>query len=91
MNSLVTGRWSDLLAMDYYPRVEGIRPDLALVARWSMSDDSLRLLVEENIGQRPIYLLWDVPSLRTSYQLIDAGLWFRVEPSIEEGVADRAQ
>ena len=91
MNSIVIGGWSDIGAMEYYQRVEGIRPDLALVARWSMSDDSLRLLVEENIGQRPIYLLWDVPSLRTSYQLIDAGLWFRVEPSIEEGVADRAQ
>ena len=94
MNSVVIGGWSEIGALEYYQRVEGRRPDLALVARWSMSDHSLRLLVEENIGRRPIYLLSDAPSLRQNYQLVDAGLWFRVEAQealVEEGAVTRAQ
>ena len=92
-NSILIGGWSEIGALEYYQRVEGIRPDLALVARWSLSDESLHILVDENFGERPIYLLEDAPSLRENYQLVDAGIWFRVEPPeplVKEGATNSA-
>lgn len=82
--ALVIGHWTDISALQYYQLVEGRRPDLTLVARWSLDSDSLGQIVGSNIDTRDIYLLADVPALRDEFRLTEVGSWFLVEP-LDEG------
>ena len=57
--ALIVGYWSDVTPLEYYQWVEGERPDLMLVSQWSLTSADLVRLLENNVDDRPILLLWD--------------------------------
>ena len=83
--TLVIGSWSDIAVLEYFQTVEDRRPDIALIGQWSLTEGRLRELIRTNIGERPVYLLQDVPALRRDFRFVEAGSWYRLEPRTEQG------
>jgi hypothetical protein len=78
--AIVVGWWTDIAPLEYLQRVEGRRPDVSLVHSWAVNGQFLLDLATANVPGRAMYVMHDEPALRTRFDLVPAGRWYRVEP-----------
>ena len=81
-NAVVVGRWIDISPLLYLQKVEHQRPDVLLTFGPVQSGQYLWDLVRTNIGTRAVYIPQEaeVDILKSQYDLVAVGQWYRVEP-----------
>jgi len=66
--SLVFARWPDEAPMSYLQIVEKQRPDVQVIDRFLISRPDKALLIERNLGNRPVYVFGPVPALNIEHR-----------------------
>jgi hypothetical protein len=55
-DAIVIGLWPEMAVMEYLQQVEGERRDVRLVQLWSAGPVLARAMIDENRGERPVYI-----------------------------------
>ncbi len=55
-NALIFGWWDTVPVIDYLQQVEGQRPDVKAINRFLISPEDMRLLIQREVVERPVYI-----------------------------------
>lgn len=67
-NALVLGWWAQTAPMNYLQQVDGLRPDIKIIDRFLISPENERLLLENSLARRPVYVFGQIPALTVNYE-----------------------
>ena len=79
-DAVVVGRWTEISPMLYLQKVEGQRPDIALLYSSSQDEQYLWDIVRTYAARRPVYIPEEQGVPQSQYELLPVGQWFQVKP-----------
>jgi hypothetical protein len=78
-NAVVIGWWESVPVLKYLQLVEGKRPDVQVIYRFSIDQGELIKFIDQAILTRPVYTVMEDPTLAVYYNLLPSGAVYRLE------------
>lgn len=79
-NALLFGYWDTVPLVEYLQLVEGRRPDVQVINRFLIESKDLRQLIQQEVGQRPVYIDNPFSDQLTSVSRQPDGILFKFIP-----------
>lgn len=81
-NAIILGWWDTVPVVEYLQLVEGQRPDVQAINRFLISGQDMEELIEQEIGNRPIYINSPPVSLLSAIDAVPAGPIYKLQPRL---------
>jgi hypothetical protein len=81
-NAIVFGWWDTVPVVEYLQLVEGQRPDILAINRFLISGQDMETLIEEELGNRPIYINSPPTHLLSTIDAVPAGPVYKLQPRL---------
>ena len=84
--AIIFGWWTSAPAIHYLQMVENQRPDVLVINRFLIGAEEMYALIDQSLGDRPVYVLELDEGLIGAYQPVPVGPMFELTPRTLAGV-----
>jgi hypothetical protein len=81
-NAIVLGWWDTVPVVEYLQLVEGQRTDVQAINRFLISGQDMEQLIQEEIGNRPIYINSPPVYLLSAIDAVRVGPIYKLQPRL---------